>query len=222
MLIIVQPGGKYHYHGLPKGLLEQLKVSSASTHSPVVGWAADGFPIYALYGYANGRNDDAGVKSLKSSYRIKNGMRPGGAEAPGGRHDGAFIADYEFSEGSGDLDQCNGASVHTPDFPSGTYAYFLTTTWPVVARCFMGSPDSSFDKRGRGRRSGPRRGGRPAGCKQSLDVKSGGRMMSTGWFLNSRPRLFETRPCYLCVTADRPDAQVSVSKDVSLWSVSPP
>jgi hypothetical protein len=135
MLIIVQPGGKYHYHGLPKGLLEQLKVSSASTHSPVVGWAADGFPIYALYGYANGRNDDAGVKSLKSSYRIKNGMRPGGAEAPGGRHDGAFIADYEFSEGSGDLDQCNGASVHTPDFPSGTYAYFLTTTWPVVPRC---------------------------------------------------------------------------------------
>ena len=161
----VQPGGKYHYHGLPKGLLERLQVSSSS-HSPVVGWAADGFPIYALYGYANGRNDDAGIKSLKSSYRIKNGVRPGGAEAPGGLHDGAFIADYEFSEGSGDLDQCNGASVNTPDLPNGTYAYFLTTSWPVTPRCFMGSPDSSFDKRGQGGRPGARRGrgSRPAGC----------------------------------------------------------
>ena len=159
----VQPGGKYHYHGLPKGLLERLQVSSSS-HSPVVGWAADGFPIYALYGYANRRNDGADIKSLKSSYRIKKGIRPGVAEAPGGLHDGAFIADYEFSEGSGDLDQCNGTSVNTPDFPNGTYAYFLTTTWPVVPRCFMGSPDSSFDKRGRRRGSGPRRGRRPAGC----------------------------------------------------------
>ena len=46
----VQPTGKYHYHGLPTLLLEDLKVT-AGKHSPIVGWAADGFPIYALYGY---------------------------------------------------------------------------------------------------------------------------------------------------------------------------
>ena len=43
----VQPSGAYHYHGLPTRLLESVKISK-DRHSPVVGWAADGFPIYAV------------------------------------------------------------------------------------------------------------------------------------------------------------------------------
>ena len=39
----VQPGGKYHYHGLPQALLAS-KVRP-NRHSPIIGWAADGFPI---------------------------------------------------------------------------------------------------------------------------------------------------------------------------------
>ncbi len=44
----VQPDGKYHYHGIPTGLLSQVK--NPEGHSPLIGWAADGFPIYALLG----------------------------------------------------------------------------------------------------------------------------------------------------------------------------
>ena len=27
-----------------------------------------------------------------------------------------------------------------PEFPNGTYAYFLTTEWPVIPRNFRGTP----------------------------------------------------------------------------------
>ena len=47
----VQPDEKYHYHGLPTGLLKTLRFS-CQQHSRPVGWAADGFPIYTLNGYS--------------------------------------------------------------------------------------------------------------------------------------------------------------------------
>jgi hypothetical protein len=150
----VQPTGAYHYHGLPWGLLKRLKISK-STHSPLIGWAADGFPMYALYGSTTA--SDGGIKQLKSIFRVKSGNRPGGFTAPDGRYDGTFIPDYEFVKGAGDLDECNGAKVSTPDFPNGTYAYFLSEGWPVIPRCFKGSPDSSFALRMGGG------GGRPGG-----------------------------------------------------------
>ena len=39
---------------------------------------------------------------------------------------GAFIEDYEYIAGSGDLDEFNGRYCVTPEYPSGTYAYFVT------------------------------------------------------------------------------------------------
>ena len=45
----------------------------------------------------------------------------------------------------------------TPGFAGGTYAYFLTEAWPVIPRCFVGTPDPSFERRGpHGRRGGGR------------------------------------------------------------------
>lgn len=173
----VQPGGKYHYHGLPTGLLGAMNVSKYE-HSPIVGWAADGFPIYSKYGHLNGKNADDGIKEYKSGYRVRDGYRPGGY-APGGIFDGAFIADYEYVPGSGDLDQCNGANVATPDFPNGTYAYFLTTDWPVVPRCFTGSPDNSFNKRGRPPASKTTRGHRPSNCGPSAGMTHTGDRRNT-------------------------------------------
>ena len=159
----VQPTGAYHYHGLPWGLLKRLKISK-SAHSPLVGWSGDGFPIYALYGYANGNDTGSGIKQIKSSYRVKSGNRPGGFSAPEGTYDGTFVPDYEFVKGAGDLDECNGRNVTTPDFPQGTYAYFLSESWPVIPRCFNGSPDSSFElRRGGGGGGGPPGGGPPPG-----------------------------------------------------------
>jgi hypothetical protein len=135
----VQPTGSYHYHGLPVAYLRALGVDKAA-HSPQVGWAADGFPIYALYGYESPMDPRSQVVKLTPSYRLKGGERPGGKESPGGKYDGAFTRDYEFIKSSGSLDECNGRFCVTPEFPGGTYAYFLTTEWPVIPRCFRGTP----------------------------------------------------------------------------------
>ena len=135
----VQPGGVYHYHGLPTLLLDQLGLAP-DQHSPLVGWAADGFPIYALRGYKDPQDPASGMKTLRSSYELKAGDRPSPPTGPGGRHDGAFIQDYVHVPGSGDLDECNGRFCVTPEFPQGTYAYFLTAEWPVIPRGFRGTP----------------------------------------------------------------------------------
>ena len=140
----VQPGGIYHYHGLPTGLLAELGLKDVAakrdTHSALVGWAADGFPIYCLHGYARADDPRSGIKELVSSYRLKQGRRPGDGLGPGGRYDGAFVQDYEYVAGAGDLDECNGRFCVTPEFPAGTYAYFLTANWPVIPRAFRGAP----------------------------------------------------------------------------------
>jgi hypothetical protein len=148
----VQPNGTYHYHGIPTGLVSDL---SPSRHSRLVGWAADGFPVYVRYGFADPKNPSAGLRDLQPSWRLKSGARAGG---PGGNHDGSFIEDYEFAPGRGDLDECNGRETVTPEFPDGTYAYFLTSAWPVIPRCLKGEADRSFSK---GPPGGGPVGGRP-------------------------------------------------------------
>ncbi len=142
----VQPTGAYHYHGLPTLLLEELGVAP-DAHSPLVGWAADGFPIYALYGHADPDDPTSPVRALRPSYRLKEGDRPDGEGQPGGAHDGTFVADHEYVAGLGDLDECNGRFGVTPEFPDGTYAYFLTEAWPVVPRAYRGTPSTDFLRR---------------------------------------------------------------------------
>jgi hypothetical protein len=131
----VQPTGAYHYHGIPTNLIKSLNVSK--DNSPIIGWAADGFPIYALY--------HAG-KKVKSGYVLKSGTRPSGNNDPGGSYDGTFVNDYEYKS-IGDLDECNGMEIKNKEFPNGTYAYFLTEKFPIIPRCFKGVPDNSFNKK---------------------------------------------------------------------------
>jgi hypothetical protein len=135
----VQPNGAYHYHGLPTGLLDKLKVNEKE-HSPLIGYGMDGYPIYALYGYKDPKNSKSSIKNLKSSYKLKKGMRPRSARNPAGKYDGTFSKDYEYVEGFGDLDECNGRFTVTAEYPEGTYAYFLTEDWPVIPRNFKATP----------------------------------------------------------------------------------
>jgi hypothetical protein len=125
-----QPDGTYHYHGNPMALFEQ---SNPQTPSPVIGFAADGFPIFGSY-----INDNGTIRPATTSYQLKSGTRPGG---PGGEYDGTFIDDWKFVESSGDLDQCNGMTQ------DGVYGYVITETYPHVLGCFTGTPDPSFNKR---------------------------------------------------------------------------
>lgn len=145
----VQPNGAYHYHAMPTGLLEKL---SARKNGPVqLGWAADGFPIYAPYGF--------GAGELKASFRVKSGTRPSG---PKGAYDGTYVQDYEYAPGRGDLDECNGVTAKTAEFPDGTYLYVLSTAYPFIPRCWKGAPDMSF-ARGPGGQQGAGQGGGQGG-----------------------------------------------------------
>lgn len=142
----VQPSGAYHYHGVPLAMVERL--SGGEKQMTLVGWAADGFPIYAPWIPSEAGRLESGVKRARSSYRTKSGERPGGVDGPGGKYDGVFVQDWEFVAGAGDLDACNGRVGATPEFPGGTYYYVLTEEFPFVPRMWRGTPDASFVRRG--------------------------------------------------------------------------
>ncbi|HMB93081.1 MAG TPA: YHYH protein, partial [Rhodothermales bacterium] len=61
-----QPDGVYHYHGNPQALFDD---SDASTPSPVIGFAADGFPIFGSF-----FDDHGTVRKAESSYQLKTGQ----------------------------------------------------------------------------------------------------------------------------------------------------
>jgi YHYH protein len=152
----VQPDGSYHYHGLPAALLEKL--SGGEKHMTLVGWAADGYPIYAKWGPRDARDPASEIVALRSSYRLRSGRRPTPPDGPGGTYDGIFVEDYEYVPGAGELDACHGREGPTPEFPRGTYHYVLTEDFPFIPRLFHGEPDPSFSTRG-----GSRSGGGPGG-----------------------------------------------------------
>lgn len=139
----VQPNGKYHYHGMPEELVSELLLSAgASPDNPdmvLVGYAADGFPMYARFGYVDPLDPTSGVVAMRGSYELKTGIRPSG---PGGTYDGTFVQDWQYVEGSGDLDQCNGRYGVTPEYPNGIFHYFVTDDYPFVQRCVWGEPTS--------------------------------------------------------------------------------
>jgi hypothetical protein len=125
-------------HGFASGLLERL-IADASQHSPIIGYAFDGYPIYGPWGFANA-DGSGGLRRLRSSYRLREIKRrtqwPDGLELTPGQHGpevgaefplGSFVEDYEYAPGAGDLDEFNGRFTVTPEYPAGTYAYFLST-----------------------------------------------------------------------------------------------
>lgn len=141
----VQPNGAYHYHGIPVALLEKL--SGGREQMTLIGWAADGFPIYAVWGYRDATAPASPVVKLRTSYQLKKGQRPTSNDQPGGKYDGSFVEDFTYVAGSGDLDECSGRIGVTPEFPGGTFYYVLTEDFPFVPRAFRGKPDASFARR---------------------------------------------------------------------------
>jgi len=124
----------------------------------LVGYAADGFPIYTSYGHNVAIDPASPLRKMRSSWRLKKGQRTGG---PGGNYDGRFTADYEYVASSGDLDECNGRFGVTPEYPQGIYHYYVTEEFPQISRFWLGTPDSSFMKRGPGPGGRGSRGARP-------------------------------------------------------------
>lgn len=139
----VQPTGKYHYHGSPVLFLQNLNIPS--NQMTLIGYAADGFPIYHKYAYTNAADNSSAIVEMKSSYQLKSGDRPGdGVTAPCDAYNGIYSNDYEYVNGSGTLDEANGRTGITPEFPSGTYYYVITDEFPSIPRYFRGTPSIDF------------------------------------------------------------------------------
>ena len=112
------------------------EVESNYEHSPILGWAYDGNPIYGPYGYIDPTDQNSGIRRLRTSYKLKDNVvydlatNPNPARVDGPELSsypaGSFVADYEYDFQSGDLDNYNGRFCKTPQYPDGTYAYFIT------------------------------------------------------------------------------------------------
>ena len=75
---------------------------------------------------------------MASSYRTKttpDGNRP----STNTYAMGTCTQDYEYVAGLGDLDECNGRTGVTPEFPKGIYYYVATDTFPPLQRCVKGT-----------------------------------------------------------------------------------
>lgn len=160
---IIRSDRKFHYITDPRFLYEK----DSTKHSPVIGYAFDGNPIYGPYGYSVrflgeysasfqyragdivrptvtdntfyiANIDNVGIELsnttywrlanstepyqiMRTSYRISDVQRSNGTIP-----DGTYIEDFEYVNGLGDLDKHNGRFVRTPEYPTGTYAYFVT------------------------------------------------------------------------------------------------
>ena len=136
--------GNYHHHQNPSAFNLDLVVTSnvcnlypsdglyvinTTQHSPLLGFAYDGFPIYGAYAYATTTGTGA-ITRMKSSYQLKNQTtRTNGPAVNATYFNGYFREDYEFIAHPTDptyLDIHNGRFCITPEYPNGIYCYFAT------------------------------------------------------------------------------------------------
>jgi len=145
--------GNYHHHQNPSAFnldlvvisnvcstypSDGLYVINPSEHSPLIGFAYDGFPIYGAYAYTN-TDGTGGISRMKSSYQLRNitarthyadGTNVTDGPAVSATYPlGYFREDYEYVMHPSDptyLDEHNGRFCITPEYPDGTYCYFTT------------------------------------------------------------------------------------------------
>jgi hypothetical protein len=145
--------GNYHHHQNPSAFKFDLQTIStvcnlydadglyaldSLQHSPLIGFAYDGFPIYGAYAYQNA-NGTGPIVRMKSGYQLRNittrtTYANGTSVTPGPPVSstyplGLFREDYEFIAHPGQddyLDEHNGRFCITPEYPLGIYAYFCT------------------------------------------------------------------------------------------------
>jgi hypothetical protein len=189
-----QAGNNYHYHAQPVALRFQLgdhvdynpvtnryteSATPVTRHSPIVGWAADGLPVYGPYAYSDPLDPGSGVRRMQSGFVLRDGNNGTTNLALSGRTTlppwaqriqtvafkngplvsasyllGHYIEDFDYLGDLGftmgvnfDLNEHNVRWCVTPEFPSGTYAYFTTVkadgspAYPYsTGRQYFGSP----------------------------------------------------------------------------------
>ena len=117
----------------------QLKEKTNLVHSPIVGWAYDGAPIYGPYGHDTATGGV--IRRIVSSYTVN--LKPNRSSVSDFAL-GSFIEDYDYTA-DGDLDKYNGRFCKTPEYPDGVYAYFCTIQdADGSVSPFIGSREPSF------------------------------------------------------------------------------
>ncbi len=145
--------GNYHHHQNPSAFkldkkviydvcslydAEGLYTINPGVHSPLIGFAYDGFPVYGAYGFKNS-DGTGGLVRMQSGYRLRSISTrthyADGTDVTDGPPVnttfplGYFNEDYEFITHPGEeeyMDVHNGRFCITPEYPNGTYAYFCT------------------------------------------------------------------------------------------------
>jgi hypothetical protein len=131
-------------------LNNSLTLSGPDGHSYIIGYALDGYPIYGPYGYATANNSSSGVTLMKSGYtkKAQSTRSANGGPIDFGKYPmGIFVEDYTYT-GGGTLDAYNGRYCVTPEYPGGTYAYFVcvdqstgVSAYPyLIGPSFYGTP----------------------------------------------------------------------------------
>lgn len=138
----VQKDGEYHYHADPVYTGSYVWMPSDMI---LIGWAFDGYPIYWRYGYADAMDPQQGMVEMTSSWELRSvreKSEPVAPTPPVAQFElGSFKQDYIYNNTApaGTLDECNGRYGVTPEFPIGTYHYFITSKFPYVPRCHKGT-----------------------------------------------------------------------------------
>jgi hypothetical protein len=135
--------GNYHHHQNPTAFKLDLTIVStvcnlydadglykldSTKHSPLIGFAYNGFPIYGAFGYKN-LDGTGAITRMKSSYQLKTATtRTNGPAVAAPYFNGYFREDYEYIANTGTdyLDASNGRICKTPEYPNGIYCYFAT------------------------------------------------------------------------------------------------
>lgn len=145
-------GTNYHHHQNPSAFDLDLNVISticnlydadglyaidSTVHSPLIGFAYDGFPVYGAYAYKN-TDGTGGIVRMKSSWTlrnitVRNTLYTGASVTAGPNVSttyplGSFKEDYGFTAPTAPdyLDIHNGRFCKTPEYPNGIYCYFAT------------------------------------------------------------------------------------------------
>jgi hypothetical protein len=179
--------GVYHNHINPIALRYQLgdnvsynsstkaysEAGTPNRHSPILGWANDGLPVYGPYGYSSALDSTSGIRRMTSGFQKRDGTNGSTNLAVTGRTTlpvwaasvqgisqtlpsteygptvtatysvapgvtgtyslGTFAEDYDYMGDLGktqgvdfDLNRQNVRYCVTPEYPGGTYAYFVS------------------------------------------------------------------------------------------------
>ena len=122
--VMIRPGtADYYDPSSPRGF----------SRNPASGWKLDGKGAGAMLGF----EIHYVGSGARSGYTLKPGNRNGG---PGGKHDGTYVQDWQYTGGAGKLDQCNGGTLN------GKFVYFVTDSYPYFPHCAWGKVSRDFGR----------------------------------------------------------------------------